>query len=97
MQVKRTVRPVLKTQNQIFFFLVLAMHLPSTRIEFDTTLSQTLPLKERNKGEARSEAEFLDEIQTKVHRHLYSFALRFLFLQTHATSYSFCNGEMRKT
>ncbi len=43
------------------------------------------------------EAEFLDEIQTKVirvfllaiHRHLYSFALRFLFLQTHATSYSF--------
>jgi hypothetical protein len=39
------------------------------------------------------EAEFLDEIQTKVlrvfllaiHSHLYSFALRFLFLQTHAT------------
>jgi hypothetical protein len=44
-----------------------------------------------------SEAEFLDEIQTKVlrvfllaiHRHHYSFALRFLVLQTHATSYSF--------
>jgi hypothetical protein len=46
------------------------------------------------------EAEFWDEIQTKVlirvssllpgiHRHLYSFALRFLFLQTPATSYSF--------
>ncbi len=43
------------------------------------------------------EAEFLDEIQTKVfkvflltiHRHLYSFALRFLFLQIHATSYYF--------
>ncbi len=42
---------------------------------------------------ATSEAEFLDEIQTKVlgifllaiHSHLYSFA----FLQTHATSYSF--------
>jgi hypothetical protein len=42
-------------------------------------------------------AEFLHEIQTKVlrvfllaiHSHLYSFALRFLFLQTHATSYSF--------
>ncbi len=40
------------------------------------------------------EAEFLDEIQTKVlrvfllaiHSHLYSFALRFIFLQTHATS-----------
>jgi hypothetical protein len=24
-----------------------------------------------------------------IHSHLYSFALRFLFLQTHATSYSF--------
>jgi hypothetical protein len=44
-----------------------------------------------------SEAEFLGEIQTKVlrvfllaiHSHLYSFALRFLFLQTHAISYSF--------
>jgi hypothetical protein len=42
------------------------------------------------------EVKFLDEIQTKVlrvfllaiHSHLYSFALRFLFLQTHATSYS---------
>jgi hypothetical protein len=39
----------------------------------------------------------LDEIQTivfrvfllAIHNHLYSFALRFLFLQTHATSYSF--------
>jgi hypothetical protein len=46
---------------------------------------------------AATEAEFLDEIRTKVlkvfllaiHSHLYSFALRFLFLQTHATSYSF--------
>jgi hypothetical protein len=44
-----------------------------------------------------SAAEFLDEIRTKVlrvfllaiHSHLYSFALRFLFLQTHAISYSF--------
>jgi hypothetical protein len=44
------------------------------------------------------EPEFLDEIQTKVfrvfllaiHIHLYSFALRFfIFLQIHATSYSF--------
>ncbi len=58
------------------------------------------------------EAKLLDEIQTKVsrifllaiHSHLYSFALRFLFLQTHATSYSFyswvtvhCKGERRKT
>jgi hypothetical protein len=39
----------------------------------------------------RPEAEFLDEIQTKVLRvfaiysYLYSFALRFLFLETHAT------------
>ncbi len=44
-----------------------------------------------------TEAVFLDIVQTKVvrvsllaiHSHLYSFALRFLFLQTHATSYSF--------
>jgi hypothetical protein len=43
------------------------------------------------------EAKFLDEIQTKVsrvfllaiHSHLYSFALSFQFLQTHATSCSF--------
>ncbi len=41
-----------------------------------------------------AEAEFLDEIQTKVlrvflfaiHSHLYSFALRFLFIQAGATS-----------
>ena len=45
-------------------------------------------------------AEFLDEIQTKVLRvfllaiqsPLYSFALRFTFLQTHTASYSFCNA-----
>jgi hypothetical protein len=44
-----------------------------------------------------AEAEFLDEIQANLFRvfllavqsHLYGFALRFLFLQTHATSYSF--------
>jgi hypothetical protein len=42
------------------------------------------------------EAEYLEEIQTKVlrvfllviHSHLYSFALRFLFLQSYATSYN---------
>jgi hypothetical protein len=42
------------------------------------------------------DAEFLDKIQTKVlrvfliviHSYLYSFSLRFLFFQTHATSYS---------
>ncbi len=28
-----------------------------------------------------------------IHSHLYSFALRFLFLQTHATSYGFRKGE----
>jgi len=41
------------------------------------------------------DAEFLDEILTKVvkvyllaiYSHFYSFAMRFLFLQTHATSY----------
>ncbi len=31
------------------------------------------------------------------HSHLYSFALRYLFIQTHKTSYSFCKGERRKT
>jgi hypothetical protein len=44
-----------------------------------------------------TEAEFLDEIHPKVlrvfllaiHSHLYRFALRFLFLQAHTTSYSF--------
>jgi hypothetical protein len=44
----------------------------------------------------RPEAEFLGEIQTQsfslaIHSHLHSFALRFPFLQTHATSYSFYN------
>jgi hypothetical protein len=53
-----------------------------------------------------------EEIQTKVlgvfllaiHSHLYSFALRFLILRTHTSSYSFyspvtvhCKGERRKT
>jgi hypothetical protein len=45
------------------------------------------------------EAEFLDEIHTKplkvfllaIHSHRCSFALRLPFLQTHATSYSFCS------
>ncbi len=56
------------------------------------------------------EAAFLHKIYTKVlrvfllaiHSHLYSFALRFIFLQTHATSYSFyssvtvhCKGERK--
>ncbi len=43
------------------------------------------------------EAKFLDEIQTKVLKvfllaipgHLFTFALRFIFLHNHATSYSF--------
>jgi hypothetical protein len=52
-----------------------------------------------------TEAELLDEIQTKVlrifllanHSHLYSFALRFLFLQTHATSYIFIQTHATST
>jgi hypothetical protein len=46
-----------------------------------------------------SRGQILGPIQTKVLRIflLYSFALRFIFLQTHATSYSFCKGERRKT
>jgi hypothetical protein len=54
------------------------------------------------------EAEFWDKIQTKVFllaipNHLHSFALRFLFLKIHATSYTFYSsfsvqwkGERRK-
>jgi hypothetical protein len=77
----------------------------------------TYPLRQRWWGKAFrdrniTEAEFLEEIQTKVlrvfllaiHSLLYSCALRLLFLQTHATSYSFynsatvhCKGERRKT
>ncbi len=58
-----------------------------------------------------TDAEFLDEIQTKVlrvfflavHSHLYHFAWRILFLQTHATSYIFyssvvhCKVDWKKT
>jgi hypothetical protein len=52
-----------------------------------------------------TEAKFLDKIQTKplrvflldIHSHLYSFALTFLFLQTHTTSYSgYSTLERRK-
>ncbi len=62
---------------------------------------------------SRSEAAFLDEIQTKVsrvfhfviHSHLYSFAWYFYFFKlTHTTSYSFyssvtvhCRGERMET
>jgi hypothetical protein len=50
------------------------------------------------------EAEFLDEIQTKVsrvflldtHRQLYSFAWRFIFLQTHSISYIFLQTQATK-
>ncbi len=49
------------------------------------------------RGHIRLEAEFWDEIKTKVlrvfrlaiHSHLDSFALKFLIIQTHATSYDF--------
>ena len=48
-----------------------------------------------------TEAEFLDEIQAEIlrvfllaiHSHLYIVALRFLFLQTHTTSYSFYSSD----
>jgi hypothetical protein len=56
-----------------------------------------LPAHYKRQGETHSEAEFLDEIQTKVlrvflltiHSHLYSFALRVIFLKTCTTPYSF--------
>jgi hypothetical protein len=44
--------------------------------------------------------EVLRVFHLAIHSHLYSFALRFIYLQTHATSYSFhssvtvhCKGE----
>jgi hypothetical protein len=51
------------------------------------------------------EAEFFDEIQTKVirvfllaiHSQLYSFALRSPFLETHATSYSIYSSQLLYT
>jgi hypothetical protein len=62
---------------------------------FLLTKRETLPLAPSPSSLNRPEAEFLDEIDTKVprvfflaiHTYLYSFALRFLFLQTHTTSY----------
>jgi hypothetical protein len=53
----------------------------------------------KSRFEYRPRGRFLDEIQTKVlrifllaiHIQLYSFALRFISLQAHATSYSFCS------
>ncbi len=61
-----------------------------------------------NSTTACPEAEFCDEIQTKVllavHSHLYSFAIRYLFLQTPLNLFQFfqcvnihCKGERRKT
>jgi hypothetical protein len=57
-----------------------------------------VPLKEDLTIKTTTEDEFPDEIQTIVLRfflHIYSFALRFIFLHTHATSHSFCKGERR--
>jgi hypothetical protein len=61
-------------------------------------------LKYRARESTPPEAKLSDEIQTKVlrvflliiHNHLYSFALRFLFLKTHATSSSFCKEKEEK-
>jgi hypothetical protein len=70
------------------------------------------PWVKRMCPQACTKAKFWDEIQTKllrvfllaIHSHLYGFDLRFLVLQTHATSYSFyssvnvhCTGERRIT
>jgi hypothetical protein len=57
-----------------------------------------------SRGFYSTEAKFLDEIQTKVLRvfllailsHLYSFALRFIFLQIHATSNVFIGCGVTK-
>jgi hypothetical protein len=57
----------------------------------------------KKKFKSRPEAEFLDEIQTKLsrvfllvfHSHLYS--LPFSISSNNETSSSFCKGESRKT
>jgi hypothetical protein len=70
------------------------------------SMYETSPAK-KNHSLKIPEAEFLDEIQTKVlsvfllviHSHLYlQLCLRFLFLQIHATFYSlfFCKGKRRR-
>jgi hypothetical protein len=61
-----------------------------------------LPTRTRTQPQLseKAEAEFLDEIQTKLLRvfllgihSLQQLCLRFIFLQTHATSYNYCKGE----
>jgi hypothetical protein len=59
------------------------------------TYTVLLKLEQRTLHCTQTVAEVLDEIQTKVlrvfllaiHSHLHSFALRWLFLRTHTTSY----------
>jgi hypothetical protein len=41
----------------------------------------------------RNSEKSLKSFPLVIHSHFYYFALRFLFLQTHTTSYSFCKGE----
>jgi hypothetical protein len=57
----------------------------------------------RGRSLGRNPDKSLKSFPFAIHSHLYSFALRFLFLQTHATSYSFyrsvtlhCKGERMK-
>jgi hypothetical protein len=91
--------PTKDLKKYVIFKTFFARNLQATIISFLFFKGSTVP-------------EFLDEIQTKdlsfflfaIHSHLYTFSLRFLFLQNHATSYSFCSsvtvhfkGERRKT
>jgi hypothetical protein len=86
-------------QENDFYFLpdprdLIYTHFPHNPAEKDY---RSHDLKYKN-----SEAEFLDKIQTIVlrvfllvihsHFYMYSFALRSLFLQTQAISYSFYEG-----
>jgi hypothetical protein len=49
-----------------------------------------LPMPEST--EAEFQTKVLRVFLFAIHSHLYSFSLRFLSLQTHATSYSFCSS-----
>ncbi len=63
-----------------------------------------LPLSNLRPNSWTKSRQVLRVLLLAIHSHLHSFALRFIFLQTHATSYDFqssvtlyCKGHRRKT
>jgi hypothetical protein len=78
-------------KSSIFALNLQLVHLSAT------DLLSTRVVEEGERRSKNTEAEFLNDIQTKVIRvsllaiqsHVYISALRFLFLQTYTTSYNF--------